>query len=772
MVSNVPSWQAARNGLPGNLDTVNDPNQVNQFLGAHPVTPLYQGAQLVTPVGGANFTWLSYGNGTDLDQPFTMPSGHTTIGRVTLPVQPVGNGANLLVTLYPDNSGSPNTASPLAQSYIPAAWINQLTAPSGLPSAGALATADASTLYAAGGLATTTWVPASGGGGFLNSAAFTQSGNYGIFAGGYDGTTYYGTTYTVQWGGGSSLSLPIAQPSIPTGVENPTVCTTSSAVIVAGGIVTSTAPGVTTNVWVGSWNPDTGQIGSWSQQAALPVALDASGSATWNNTVYVVGGINGSNANVNTVYFATLNNGQIQSWTAGQALPVSVSNPFVGVLGDWLIVAGGNLTAISVSGSTGVYYAPILSDGSLGSWITGPSLPVAVYAQQTSGWNQPLVPDAMVIVNGSNSVGSGESPQMMVLSYSPSTGALAKTWVQSQWPTASSFNKATAAFANGDGSYATFNISPRDQYYEYSTLTPVPTISVPLYATGLTAGGTYHVVLQQYQAADASDYLEYGVNSAALSADALRSARYGGSWATALSGYSVPMTVYDNTPGGPVLHVWSDAGAATTTQVYNSLSLLTGVCEQTSMPNNPLDENPTFTSGVSPWTAVNGALSQSSAQTQGGFVFSGLLTPTGGFAQAYALSELIRIDAGSNQVTAGAAWFKPNGWFYSPTGWANFSLSLNWYDPNQGYLSTSSATVSLAANTWTQVFNYFVAPAGALYVAIAPTESGTPGASNLLYMSNVTVTLSPERVGALASVAQITYPSGASWPPTGVTQLA
>lgn len=772
MVSNVPAWQAARNGLPGNLDTVNDPNHINQLLGAHPVTPIYQGVQLVTPVGGPNFTWLTYGNTTDLDQRFTMPSGKTSIGRVTLPVRAVGNGANLLVTLYPDASGAPNTASPLAQSYIPAAWISQLAAPLGLPSAGPLGSADAGTLYATGGLATTTWVPASGGGGYLNSAAFTQSGNFGIFAGGYDGTTYYGTTYTVQWGGGSSLSLPIAQPAIPTGVENPTVCTTSTAVIVAGGIVTSTAPGVTANVWVGSWNPDIGQIGSWSQQAALPVALDASGSATWNNTVYVVGGINGSNANVNTVYFATLNNGQIQAWTTGPALPVSVSNAFVGVLGNWLIVAGGNLSPISVAGSMGVYYAPIFPDGSLGSWITGPPLPVAVYAQQTSGWNQPLVPDAFVIVNGSNNIGSGESPQMMVLSYSPSTGALAKTWVQSQWPTASIFNKATAAFANGDGSYATFNISPRDQYYEYSTLTPAPTISVPLYATGLTAGGTYHVVLQQYEAADASDYLQYGINSAALSADALKSSRYSGSWSTALSGYSVPMTVYDNTPGGPVLHAWADGGSATTTQVYNSLSLLAGVCEQTSMANNPLNSNPTFTTGTSPWTATGGTPTQSSAQTQGGYAFSGLLTPAGGNAQAYAQSELIRIDAGSNQVTQGAQWFKTNGWFYSPTGWSTFSLSLNWYDPNRGYLSTSSATVSLTANTWTQVSNYFVAPAGALYMAIAPTESGTPGATNLLYMSDVTVALTPERVGAIASVAQINYPTGSPWPPIGVTQLA
>jgi hypothetical protein len=221
---------------------------------------------------------------------------------------------------------------------------------------------------------------------------------------------------------------------------------------------------------------------------------------------------------------------------------------------------------------------------------------------------------------------------------------------------------------------------------------------------------------------------------------------------------------------------WSDGGAATSvlvsTQNFGSGNLLTGVCEQASMPNNALNSNPTFTSGVSPWTAVNGTLSQSNAQTQGGFAFSGLLTPTGGFAQAYAQSELIRIDAGSNQVQQGAAWFKPNGWFYSPTGWASFSLSLNWYDPNQGYLSTSSATVSLPATTWTQVTNYFAAPAGALYVAIAPTENGTPGATNLLYMSDVTVQPTPERVGALASVAQITYPAGSNWPPTGVVQLA
>jgi hypothetical protein len=69
------------------------------------------------------------------------------------------------------------------------------------------------------------------------------------------------------------------------------------------------------------------------------------------------------------------------------------------------------------------------------------------------------------------------------------------------------------------------------------------------------------------------------------------------------------------------------------------------------------------------------------------------------------------------------------------------------------------------------VSSYLQVPATAAYGQLVPTEFNTPGATNLLYMSNVQLLLTPETLGALTSAATVNYPAGAWWPPTGVTQL-
>ena len=113
-----------------------------------------------------------------------------------------------------------------------------------------------------------------------------------------------------------------------------------------------------------------------------------------------------------------------------------------------------------------------------------------------------------------------------------------------------------------------------------------------------------------------------------------------------------------------------------------------------------------------------------------------------------------------------------DGWFYSPTGWASFSASVNWYDRTGAYLSTSNVSQALTAATWTHVQNWYEVPATAAQAEITAIEGSTPGATNLLYCSDVVMVLSPECVGSFASAAVVDYPtSGSPWPPIGVTQL-
>jgi hypothetical protein len=768
----TPAWQAPANGLPRDLDSTNTTTGINQLLGAHGIIPVYKGAQTLTPTGGQSFTWTNYGNTTDLSQPFTM-SG-TAVGRVTVPLQPNGNGADVLVSLYADNgSGSPNIAAgAIASTLLPAQYLAQVCAAQGLASGGPLASAGGNTLYATGGVTTAPWAPPAGdSAGVAVDSTFTVSGDYAIYVGGYNFTfsNEVATVATAQWLGGSSISPPIAQPPLPLAVSYSTATTTPTALVVMGG---SLSASVVANVWVASWNPNTGVIGSWSAGANLPQALDRAVSASWGNTVYCIGGQNFASTTVySTVYTATLNNGQLGSWSTSQPLPTPLADSNAAVIGNWLIVAGGYTNPATPVGLNVCYYAKINPDGSLGPWQTGPNLHTPVYSF-APGWNSFATDSQMVLISGDEN-GSSWSNDAQVLSVT--SEGVADRWVTFAWP--NQHDQTIAAFGNSDGTWAVLSPIVALSQVVAATFAAVPLVSVPLPATGLTNGATYHVVLRQFAPSSASDFTSFGtVDGSPLPATALTSSRYAsGAWTSVGTGRGIPLSVFDQTPGGTLLHTWEDAssidfaGTAShwSSLLFNSQQMLYGALEMTQQPNQALNANPTFTSGVSPWTATNGALTQSAAQTHGGFAFSGLLTPTGGFALAYAASELFPVV----QTPYGSAqWVLPTGWFYTPTTWANFSLSVNWFDSSKAYLSTSSATRSLTGATWTQVTNFFQVPAAAAYVSIAPTLSGSPANTQLLYLSNVFQLLTPETVGSFTSAAQVTYGT-APWPPTGVTQL-
>jgi hypothetical protein len=771
----TPAWAAPVNGLPGNLNAADTAGGINQLLGAHAQTEVYKGNQILTPSGAQNFLWTNYGNATDLSQPFTL-SG-TAIGRVEVPLQPNGNGADVLVSLYADNgSGSPNiTAGAICSTLLPAQYLNQVCATTGLANAGPLATAANYTRYYTGAVTTTTYQPPlSGPGGIGGGNSATVSGSYLTLCGGNVGSSNTNVVYSIQYLGGGVIGRGVSQPSMPDLNYGAAIASTQSSIYILGGLVGSSAT-TSTAVWQAAWNSSTGLVSSWSSQTSLPTAVSSATAQIWNGTyIYAIGGLNSSNAAVSMVNYAAISNGQIGAWVATTALPVALTNAYSLIIGNWLIVAGGSTTSLSTGAVNTVYYAPINpTTGALGAWQVAPAMTTALM-NLSPGWGVIGVDDALIVFSGENTAGSFVTPTQILAwdSHGP-----ASEWRQLPWPvTGTAFHPLYVA--NGDGSWDVATTNFGAGVYYFTKLLPVPIVSVPLPATGLTNGATYHVVLRQFSSTSSSDYVAFGtLDGTPLPSAAVTHGRYAsGAWTSVGTGRSIPMSVFDQTAGGQVLHTWEDASSIDMASTaarwsalqYNWLGLLIGACEMTLQPNQPLNSNPTFTSGVSPWTASNGTITQSSAQTHGGYAFSGLLTPTGGFASAAALSELFPI----TQTPWGSAqWLMAMGWFYSSTGWSSFSLSVNWYDSSKTLISTSSNTVSFPAATWTQVNNWFQPPATAAYGQLAPTESGTPGATNLLYMSYVYGLLTPETVGALTSAATVNYASGSYWPPIGVTQL-
>jgi hypothetical protein len=767
----TPAWSAPQNGLPGNLDATNASAQVNQFLGTHGITPIYDGAQILTPGGNNNFTWVTYGNAADLDQSFVL-SG-TSIGRVVLPVQPNGNGADMLVSLYPDNgSGSPNTAGgALAATVVPAAVINQLAAPDGLASGGPLAIGKYNAAYCTSGVTIAPYpVPAISTSGSMAAAAFASSGSYLVSVGGLDPATAGAVTgvYVFEYLGGGVLAPPVPQPQLPVGIANGGSAIAGGFLVLMGGYIGAAGSGSTANVYAASWDANTGTVGSWSSQAALPAVSITASATGYGDYVYYVGGQNGA-VSLTAVYYALVNNGQISSWTSGPPLPVGLAYAFTAAVNGWLIVVGGLTTTPTIVNT--MYYAPINADGSYGPWQVGPPIP---FGNDTfsDGFDITVADDLIVIIGGT-APGGLSIKNIQVMAVTPDGPS--DNWVVSNW--VGTRLMVVNAVATGGGNYdiICINFSAVPTQTEFSQLVSVPLISVPLPATGLTNGGTYHVVLQQHQTASAADYLAWGVLDSALPLDAKSSTRHSGTW-SAVTGYSIPMTVYNNATGsGNVRHLVEDPNAYNvnqrwTTLLYNNADLLIGVLEATLNPNPPLNSNPTFTSGVSPWTPTGGTFVQSAVQTHGGFPFSGLLTPNGVAAQAFASSELLPVQQGGGPFYGVSSWYLADGWFYSTPGTANFSFSVAWYDRLGTLLSTSSSTITLAAATWTHVQNYVEAPAGAAQAQLVPTEGGTPANTKLLYVSDAYLIQSWENVGSFCSAATVDYHAG-PWPPTGVTQL-
>jgi hypothetical protein len=138
--------------------------------------------------------------------------------------------------------------------------------------------------------------------------------------------------------------------------------------------------------------------------------------------------------------------------------------------------------------------------------------------------------------------------------------------------------------------------------------------------------------------------------------------------------------------------------------------------------------NPTFESGVSPWTATGASsFAQSSTQKHSGS-FAGRVVPDGVTANVGPAAEVIPTRGGFPVLVS--VWV----WVTSTT--SNFSCSVNWFDSTGAYITTTSNFITVSAATWTQAKNYFTAPANAASAQLVPVIIGTPASSQIWYVDD------------------------------------
>jgi hypothetical protein len=742
-----PAWLAARTGLPGDQGAIAYSSQVAQFLASHGSTPVWSGAAITSPrpdPGAGVADWVSL-LASDVDQPFTM-SG-TAIGHVTVPVSPVGNGADVTVSLWTDSAGSPGSL--IASTVIPAAWLSQLAAATGLP-AGDLATGQVNGLLAWTQTFTTWPAPLITGGASFWSTV--QSGNFIILAGGNNlSNQTVATVYTVEWAGGFDVGPVLPQPPLPAATSLGAVVATADTLLYAGGTTASlTVMSPVATVYTAGWSPAEGVGQAWSGQAILPVAVLSPASAydPGSGTVYVIGGVSATvsgvpSAMTTAVQQAVVTNGQVTAWTQGPPLPVARANAAAAVLNGWLVVVGGEDVGINWHSDTWV--AKVAADGTLGSWQPGPPCPVTV-----SGLQGGLVVTTSAMVVGSYG-GSGPLNVSAILAVT-SDGP-------GQWTTITGGPSPGAGlFDLGDGTWQAAELSNAGGVL-WQLFYPVPLIPVPLAVSGLTNGTVYHLVIHQ-DGGDAADYAQVLAAPPSLPLGAKTRPSTGGSWTSIGSSYAVPATVWDQTPSRPLLGLWGDSGQRVVSLLPAGAGRqLLGVLESTAMPSGPLNPNTLTTASGAGWTALNGTFSVSGSPP------AGAPNPDAGiYTQVGSIAGAMRETGGTFPVTPGT-WYKVSASVWTAT--TTCILGIDWLDNTGTLISTSTLSGTVPASTWTPVTaTPLAAPAGA--VTAYPRAAPASGNGNSIYATSVIAA----RVSAprLPAVTAVEY--NAAGLPSGTTQLA
>lgn len=556
--SNTAYWTAAQIAIIPAGGATNASDSVNQLLTSHGITAVSRGS-MSAPAPNSSYDSAGPLPWYDYDQPFTLNSGITSVSRVELPVWAVGQGSDMLVSLYADSTGLP-AGEALASTRVPAAFVLGLVADSLSLDGSPTYTAQANGGAVAGLSTISGALPSNSTTDSVYTYGCVTDSGWVIFPGGSNpsGTAVYPNVYLAQVVGGQLGPWQVG-PVLPTPLNASAGCVADGYIVLAGGYTSGgSTPNRVANVWSASWDPSTGSIGSWTTQPALPQALDHAWAVSANGWVYVLGGINaGATSYLNTVYAGQIQNGQISSWLTLPPLP-GVCIPSACVVGDQLLVQQANNGSSKVPT---VWIATVNADGSLGGWRTGPSMP--------AGAGFPVVAGNVIV----------SMPWEFVLNYPVATltvnGAddIAGHW--RQMPGAGWAGFAALAVPASDGtSYAVVGVGSTNVA---TVCYPSPTLSVPLPASGLTAGGTYHVVIQGVGPTTVNDYLtvEYDVGSN------LPNMHYAppGTFTWTALGAAIPLQVYSGTTGA-VLHMLSDGRQDWL--IRNSTDQLAGVAETTS----------------------------------------------------------------------------------------------------------------------------------------------------------------------------------------------
>lgn len=487
----------------------------------------------------------------------------TTIGRVELPLSiEAGSGQDVTVGLYANSGGVP-TGSVISQVTIPSEFLINTQNNSIFP--------EQTTAVMGSAVVISGNQP-----GFpQNTFDFTAQAitpTLMVVVGGWDNVSAATNQVSVVFPPSSESQLASVQSSQAYPISLYGACGTavSDSVFFAGG---STAGATVQTASFGATLAANGILGSWIAQPDLPIALAYSSAAgisrttngTTNNTMYVIGGVTSIGGNpVSNVYAGTITNGSIQDpWVAVNSLPVGTALAAIAEINGWLVLIGG---ALSGGGySSNVFAAKINDDTTLQPWIPWPSLPAPV--QRTGA----VVIGNSILLTGGATTGNVFTSNSYVL-------PVGTNGPSDHWILQDSVIDSTSGAVTTNGNFL---------YYYLGGLTAAigqtGNISVPMAATGLTNGATYHIVIQGIGGILSVDDCKVAINLGTPTANF----RVVGTspWIAGPANNGVPLQIYTGNTGR-IYHVIEDVVSGVSTEwkwlIYNGRAEVQGVGEYLS----------------------------------------------------------------------------------------------------------------------------------------------------------------------------------------------
>ncbi|MHB8567420.1 MAG: Kelch repeat-containing protein [Nitrososphaerales archaeon] len=110
------------------------------------------------------------------------------------------------------------------------------------------------------------------------------------------------------------------------------------------------------------------QLGAWNPSTSYPIAAQLPSCVVYSGFVYCVGGINSSDAGVNSVFYAPLSSTGVGSWTQTTSYPTVIS-------GESCVANSGYIYCVGSGLDSDLTYFASLSSSGVGTWQSTTNYP-------------------------------------------------------------------------------------------------------------------------------------------------------------------------------------------------------------------------------------------------------------------------------------------------------------------------------------------------------------------------------------------------------------